>query len=88
MVIKCVGYDGELKISKRLWRSNWNEDHVQMDFEYIIGYNYNGGDDGGFGKKWRSPLKWLPQTLKMFWMLDYLYTLDIGKRCCYIEFPT
>jgi len=28
-----------------------------MDFEYIIGYNYNGGDDGGFGKKWRSPLK-------------------------------
>ena len=44
MAIKRVDYDGEPGISKRLWRSNWNKDHVQGDFNHTINYNDNGRD--------------------------------------------
>lgn len=51
MAIKQVDYDGEPKVSIRLWFSNWNKDHVQMDFNHIIDSNDNGRNDGEFGKK-------------------------------------
>ena len=50
MAIKCVGYGGELRVSKRLWHSNWNNDYIQVDFDHTIDYNDNVGGDGEFDK--------------------------------------
>jgi hypothetical protein len=51
MAIKREGYDGEPEDSKRLWGSNWNKDHVKMDFDRNIVSNDNGWEYGGFGKE-------------------------------------
>ena len=51
MAIKRVEYDGEPLVSKRLWRPNWNKNHVQVDFDHTIEANDNDGDDGGFGEE-------------------------------------
>jgi hypothetical protein len=32
--------------NKKLWRSKWNKDHVQKDFDIANGSNDNGGDNG------------------------------------------
>ena len=50
MALRNAGYDGEPRVSKRLWRSNWKSDHVQMDYDQTIDYNDNGGVDCAFGK--------------------------------------
>ena len=36
MAIQRADYDGVPEASIRLWCSNWNKDHVQMDFELTI----------------------------------------------------
>ena len=51
MAIKNAGYDGEPGVSKRLWGSNWNKDHMQMDFDHTIASNDNGGYEGWFGEE-------------------------------------
>ena len=50
MAIKCVGDDGEPKVSKRLLRSKWNKDHIQVEYDHTIDSNDYGGDDG-FGEE-------------------------------------
>ena len=50
MAIRRAGYDGESEASIRLWCSNWNKDHMQMDFELTIDANDNEWNHGEFGK--------------------------------------
>ena len=64
MAIKRAGYDGEPEASKRLRCSNWNKDHVKMDFDRTIVFNDNGWEDGEFGKKMGEFIKWTPASLK------------------------
>ena len=56
MAIKNTGYDGEPGVSKRMWGSNWNKDHVQMEFDLIIDSIDIDGDNGEFGKEMRGVL--------------------------------
>ena len=36
MATKRAGDDGEPRVSKKLWRSKQNKDHVQEDFDPIV----------------------------------------------------
>ena len=68
MAIKRAGYDGEPEVSKRLWGSNWNKDHVKMDFDRTIVSNDNGWKYGGFGKEMGEFIERTPANLKEnFW---------------------
>jgi hypothetical protein len=51
MAIKRAGYEREPEVSKRLGYSNWNKDHVKLDFDRTIVSNYNGWKYGGCGKE-------------------------------------
>jgi hypothetical protein len=64
MAIKRAGYDGEPGASKRLRCSNWNKDHVKMDFDRIIVSNDNGWKYGGYGKEMGEFIKRTPANLK------------------------
>ena len=44
MGIKCDVCDAKPDVSKMLWRSNWNNDHVQPDFDHTIDDTDSGGD--------------------------------------------
>jgi hypothetical protein len=41
MTIKRAGYDGKREAPKRWWCSNWNNNHVRMDFDRAIVSNDN-----------------------------------------------
>ena len=64
MAIKREGYDGEPEASERLWGSNWNKDHVKMDFDHTIVSNDNGWEYGGFGKEMGESIERTPVNLK------------------------
>jgi hypothetical protein len=64
MAIKRGGYDGEPEASKRLRGSNWNKDHVKMDFDRIIVSNDNGWKYGGVGKEMGEFIERTPANLK------------------------
>lgn len=64
MAIKFGGYDGGPEIFERLWCSNWNNDHVQMDFDHAIDFNDNGGYDGKFSEEMEVSFEKAPANLK------------------------
>jgi hypothetical protein len=64
MAIKRAGYDGEPEVFKSLCCSNWNEDHVKMDFDCTIVSNDNGWEYGGFGKEMGESIETTPANLK------------------------
>ena len=72
MAIKYAGYDGEPEISNMLLRSNWNKDHVQVDFDPAIDCNKNGGMIVDFVKKWEDSFEKAPPNLKKNLRLEYL----------------
>ena len=86
MAIKYADYDGVPEVSERLWHSNWNKDHVQVDSDHTIDSYDNGGDDGGFGEKnggvlWRGSYK--PQKIFGTRIPDSLESLegdDVGLK--------
>ena len=56
MAIKNAGCDSEPGVSKKLWGSNWNKDHVQVDFDHTINSSDIGGNNDRFGKEMRGVL--------------------------------
>ena len=56
MAIKHADYDGEPGISKRLWGSDCNKEHVQVEFDHIVNCDDIGGDNDGFSKEMRGVL--------------------------------
>jgi hypothetical protein len=63
MAIKRAGYDGEPEASTRLRCSNWNKDHVKMDFDRTIVFNDNGWEYGRFGKGMEESIERTPANL-------------------------
>ena len=64
MAIKNAGYDGEPGVSNRLWGSNWNKDHVQVEFDHTIGSNDNGGHEVDLVRKMEVSFERAPANLK------------------------
>ena len=53
-----------MMVSPRFQSSNWNKDHVKMDFDRTIVFNDNGWEYGGFGKKMGESIERTPANLK------------------------
>lgn len=64
MAIKRANYGAEPGVFKRLWRSNWSNDHIQKKLKYTIDSNDNGGDDYGFGKEMEECIEMTPAIFK------------------------